>query len=108
MAELKSSKVHLNVEFIRGFVEALFCEFENSLGPFKSDLYDYGIDCKPSDKNASEWLISIPFAILSDHRSDVFTYFYLCEQDTIDNFRNNVETSVEEIIRSIKTFKDEH
>lgn len=102
------AKVYLNIEFVYGFVEALFCEFEKSLGYFKSDLESYSINCKPHKDNSNEWIVSIPFAIITDHRDDIMTYFYLCEQDTVESLRSKVETSVEEIIRTIKRFKDEN
>lgn len=95
---------HKNKEYVRGFVEALFCEFENSVGIFKSDLHDYGIEVKEvNDRDKGQLRITIPYAIIGDSRN-FETSFDLKPTDSIETFRNKVEMIVEEIRSNIKRF----
>lgn len=94
--------IHLNTEFIRGFIEALIYEYEEGLGPFLSDIHDYTILVKEEDDLVK---VTIPYAIISDNRADLNVYLELSKRTSMEAFRLKVNLCIDEIRSRVVNFK---
>lgn len=92
-----------NIEFIKGFIEALFAEYEHGIGPFMNELHDFSVDVKlKKDEGVTD--IKIYYATVETNKNHECKFF-LREGDSIEVFRQRVELQIEEIIRTIKSPK---
>jgi len=104
---MKNKLVHLNTEYIKGFIEAMIIQMEHCLGPFISDISSYEI-VVTKVKGKEEMLIQIHYSIIGDGRANLKSYFDLKENDTNENFEFKSETAIKEIIDTIAEFNREH
>lgn len=95
----------IDKNWLEGFIEGLFYELEFTLGPLQSDLHDFEVKVHLQTHFVAR--VQIYFSIISDSQN-LKTYFDTSEEDTIEFLRNKVETSFEEIVAHVKTFKREH
>ena len=105
MSMQKTNVPYYNSEFMRGFVEATMENCDDLIGPFKSDLADYGIDFTPQQSVDGDFRINIPYAIIGDNRADLMAKVDIRLEDTIHGLKVKVERAIEEICETVKEFK---
>lgn len=96
-------EIHLNEEFIKGFIEGLIFEYEDGLGPFLSWIHNYEIIVdKPEDLITR---IRIPYDIISDNRANLFVQIEISSRTSLEAFRLKIKFAIEEIIQRVRSFE---
>lgn len=93
--------IHLNEEYIKGFVDALFSELDEGLGPQLKYLEGYDLLFEKKEL----WTVRIPFAVQGSTRDNLVTYFDLSARSTVPAFRLKVKLCFEEITNHIASFQ---
>lgn len=95
---MKTKRINLNTEYIKGFVDGCLAEYEIGLGPFMNYLHDYESIVKIKEGKAK---IEIAYAIETDDR-DLVAYFEITEETSTEQFRQKVQLAAEEMIEVIR------
>lgn len=97
--------VHLNTEWLNGFVKAVMEEQDCKIGPFLSDLSTYEATFEKCENESGDYKFKIPFQIIGDRRANLFALCFIRKALSTSELRAKTLFLCEEINSATIQFK---